>query len=211
MKKQLLTTVLAVSVLGVASVSAAPQTDFWKGDMQASLGLWNASVEDGTGKVDGSKKLNPAVSLSYGLDDGVGIEYNYRNMGLDFKNIKKDDFKDLHGHEHQLNVVYNLQENLAAYAGWRNLGLDKGKTVNGLEFGLRGSYPVADQVDVYGQFGLGTEGFRSWEVGGVYHLNEDVDLNAGYRQSQADVKVGDIADKLKYEGFVVGASYKFNR
>ena len=59
---------------------------------------------------------------------------------------------------------------------------------------------------MYGKAGVGTKKTSTWEAGLGYKVNEDLDINAGYRY--INTKHAD-KENISFQGPVVGLSYRF--
>ena len=194
MNKKLLA-LLAVAAVGVSVAGATPQTQFNKGEFQADLGA--ASVE---AKMDGAKdahKWNFDGGLTYGWSDKTGIQYGYH--GLNTKHLDTD--------MHELNLVRSLNKNVAVYGGYARIhNHDAGGTNNIAQAGVIGKTNLGSKVEVYGKAGVGTKNTTVLEAGLGYKVNEDWDINAGYRYINTKANED---HNVSFQGPVVGLSYRF--
>jgi len=194
MNKKLLA-LLAVAAVGVSVAGATPQTQFNKGEFQVDLGA--ASVE---AKMDGAKdahKWNFDGGVTYGWSDKTGIQYGYH--GLNTKHLDTD--------MHELNLVRSLNKNVAVYGGYARIhNHDAGGTNNIAQAGVIGKTNLGSKVEVYGKAGLGTKNTTVLEAGLGYKVNEDWDINAGYRYINTKANED---HNVSFQGPVVGLSYRF--
>ena len=194
MNKKLLA-LLAVAAVGVSVAGATPQTQFNKGEFQVDLGA--ASVE---AKMDGGKdahKWNFDGGLTYGWSDKTAIQYGYH--GLNTKHLDTD--------MHELNLVRSLNKNVAVYGGYARIhNHDAGGTNNIAQAGVIGKTNLGSKVEVYGKAGVGTKNTTVLEAGLGYKVNEDWDINAGYRYINTKVNED---HNVSFQGPVVGLSYRF--
>ena len=194
MNKKLLA-LLAVAAVGVSVAGATPQTQFNKGEFQVDLGA--ASVE---AKMDGGKdahKWNFDGGLTYGWSDKTAIQYGYH--GLNTKHLDTD--------MHELNLVRSLNKNVAVYGGYARIhNHDAGGTNNIAQAGVIGKTNLGSKVEVYGKAGVGTKNTTVLEAGLGYKVNEDWDINAGYRYINTKANED---HNVSFQGPVVGLSYRF--
>ena len=194
MNKKLLA-LLAVAAVGVSVAGATPQTQFNKGEFQVDLGA--ASVE---AKMDGGKdahKWNFDGGLTYGWSDKTAIQYGYH--GLNTKHLDTD--------MHELNLVRSLNKNVAVYGGYARIhNHDAGGTNNIAQVGVIGKANLGSKVEAYGKAGVGTKNTTVLEAGLGYKVNEDWDINAGYRYINTKANED---HNVSFQGPVVGLSYRF--
>ena len=213
MNKRVLAAFAATAVLGVAVAGATPQTSFDKGETQLDLGAWNVKTtvgyEDNAGndyKFDG--KWNFTGGVTHALSDKLAVQYEYH--GLNSGRLQGGT-AELDGDQHELNVLYSLNKNLAVYAGWTQLKIDgQGfEAKNSVaQIGLVGKAPITDKLDAYGRVAIGSKSTTIWEAGLGYSITDDLDVNAGYRFVNTDTpNVNDSSTTFK--GFTAGLSYRF--
>ena len=172
MNKKLLA-LAAVAAMGISMVGATPQTTFTKGQTQIDLGASN--VENKTAGVSSDKKWNFDGGVTYALGDKTALQYNYQ--GLNVKNGDSDN------RMHEVNVVQSLGKNVAAYAGWANLGGDHFAHDNNIaQVGLVAKAPIGHKLEAYAKGAVGTKDTSLWEAGLGYKVTNDLDLKAGYKQ-----------------------------
>ncbi len=168
---------------------ATPQTQWNQGQWQLDLGAWNPKAEVDSSNFNESdfqektdSKWDFQGGLSYGLSDKWALQYNY--YGLKTKSDNNKSYKT-DGDEHEVNLVYSINKNFAAYAGWNriknDLGGDANDTNNVAQLGLIAKAPLAKNLDFYAKGAVGTKKTTMWEAGLGYSITPDLDINAGYR------------------------------
>lgn len=229
MKKKSLVLAAVMAACATSFAFATPQTQWNQGQWQLDLGAWNpkASVDSGNwyknpfnyryGQEDTNSKWDFQGGLSYGLSDKWALQYNY--YGLKTKSDNNKSYKT-DGDEHEVNLVYSINKNFAAYAGWNriknDLGGDANDTNNVAQLGLIVKAPLAKNLDFYAKGAVGTKKTTMWEAGLGYSITPDLDINAGYRY--LNTKLADGGDStfrnkddanISYKGFIAGLSYRF--
>ena len=196
MNKKLLA-LAAVAAMGISMVGATPQTTFTKGQTQIDLGASN--VENKTAGVSSDKKWNFDGGVTYALGDKTALQYNYQ--GLNVKNGDSDN------RMHEVNVVQSLGKNVAAYAGWANIGGDHFAHDNNIaQVGLVAKAPIGHKLEAYAKGAVGTKDTSLWEAGLGYKVTNDLDLKAGYKQ--INTRLTDD-HSTSFKGFTTGLSYRF--
>ena len=212
MKKKSLVLAAVMAACATSFAFATPQTQWNQGQWQLDLGAWNPKAEVDSSNFNKSNfqektdsKWNFQGGLSYGLTDKWALQY---------KSYKTD------GDEHEVNLVYSINKNFAAYAGWNriknDLGGDANDTNNVAQLGLIAKAPLAKNLDFYAKGAVGTKKTTMWEAGLGYSITPDLDINAGYRY--LNTKLADGGDStfdtkddanISYKGFIAGLSYRF--
>lgn len=206
MKKSIFAVLTALTVCVSGAALAAPQTTFQEGQVQVDAGAMNTKSE--IGALNSDSTWNFQGGITYGVSDKVGIQYQYSGLSTDVND--RDVTK---GNQQEVNVVYSLNNNVAAYAGYNRINNDFGRygssTNNVAQVGLIGKAPLADNLDVYGKVGVGTKDTTTWEAGLSYKATSDLDINAGYRYVDTAGRHSNDAS-VTYKGLVTGISYRFN-
>lgn len=226
---------LALAALAAACVTsfafATPQTQWTQGEWQLDLGAWNpkASVDTNNitrgnlGDVSTDTKWNFQGGLKYGLTDKWALQYNYYGLKTDGNNETYGIYTD--GDEHEVNLVYSINKNFAAYAGWNRIkntfkvegySYSESKTNNVAQLGLLVNVPLATNFDFYAKGAIGTQRTTMWEAGLGYTFGDNWDLSAGYRylntkladEGEYDNTFSDDAN-ISYKGFIATVSYRF--
>ena len=217
MKKKSLVLAAAMAACMTSFAFATPQTTFEQGQAQVDLGLWNVKAASNTdasmnsigniifnnGKTEMStdSKWNFHGGVTYGLTDKWAAQYHYYGL-----KTKVSD-SDINGSQHELNLLYSLNPNIAAYAGWSRINSsDLDFTNNIAQIGVVGKTQLTDKFDLYGKLAVGTRKTSLWEAGVGYQITKDLDLNAGYRS--LNTKRTDD-NNITYKGFIAGLAYKF--
>ncbi len=205
MKKSILTLTAALAVCMSGAALAAPQTAFQQGEVQVDVGGWNPKAE--VGPVSTDSKWNFQGGVTYGLSDKAAIQYQYTDLTTDI-----DDHDATKGNQHEVNLLYSLNKNVAAYAGYSRIDNDFnhiGSSTNNIaQVGLIGKAPLANNLDVYGKVGVGAKSTTTWEAGLSYGVTPDLDINAGYRYLDTEGR-SDDGPSATYKGFITGISYRF--
>ncbi|WP_295238536.1 OmpA family protein [Veillonella sp.] len=228
MKKRALL-LAAVAACVTSAAFATPQTQWQEGQWQVDLGAWNveASADSdklvgalGEGNVTTNDKWNLYGGVTYGIDDRWAVQYNY--YGLETKGNNSTAGLHTDGSSQEVNALYSINKNFAAYAGWNRIdnkikGFGESGSVknNVAQIGIIAKAPLTDKLDVYGKAAIGTKNTTIWEAGLGYSITPDLDVNAGYRY--VNTKLADkgdydvIADdaNISYKGFIAGLSYRF--
>ena len=174
-KRALLLAVVAATVTSAAF--ATPQTQWQEGQWQVDLGAWN--VEAGVdankligegGDVTTGDKWNLNGGVTYGLNDRWAVQYNY--YGLESKGNSETAGIGTDGNSQEVNALYSINKNFAAYAGYNRIknkltydGDSLSKTNNVAQIGIIGKAPITDKLDVYGKAAIGTKNTTIWEAG----------------------------------------------
>lgn len=219
MKKRALL-LAAVAACVTSAAFATPQTQWQEGQWQVDLGAWNTEASYNLDKIDGvggdvstSDKWNFQGGVTYGLNDRWAVQYNY--YGLETKANHETDEAGTDGNSQEVNALYSINKNFAAYAGWNriknsvftDIAEDSySKTNNVAQIGIIGKAPLTDKLDVYGKAAIGTKNTTIWEAGLGYSITDDLDVSAGYRY--VNTKLVDDAN-ISYKGFIAGLSYRF--
>ena len=110
------------------------------------------------------------------------------------------------------NVTYGMDDKWAIqydYAGYVYYGEKydgDGYHTDGVQIGLQGWYPIADQVNLFGKIGLGNNN-QIYEIGAAYKFADDWGLDVSYRWAEYK-DVGDVTD-LQFDGVRAGISTTF--
>ena len=220
-KRPLLLAVVAATVTSAAF--ATPQTQWQEGQWQVDLGAWNTEASADANKLVGEggdfttdNKWNFTGGVTYGLNDRWAVQYNYYGLKTDAKDGIGTD-----GNAQEVNALYSINKNFAAYAGYNRIknkvtadGDNLSQTNNVAQIGIIGKAPITDKLDVYGKAAIGTQNTTIWEAGLGYGITPDLDVNVGYRY--VNTKLTDKCDfgalddaNISYKGIIAGLSYRF--
>lgn len=201
MKKILLTLALAATLTGVSY--ASPQTTFTEGETEINVGMWNTGASSKGYKSSSRWSLNGGVT--YALSDRWAAQYQYNELHT----------KRTEGNTNEINALYSLHPQVAAFAGWNRISmkeyptsvLPKGNAVNQVfQIGVIARQPVTEELDVYAKGAIGTQDTSSWEAGVNMALDRNLELNAGYHFLNTR---GTENRNVTYKGFTAGVSYRF--
>ena len=170
--------VLAAAMALTISVYASPQTEFAKGQWEINAGMWNTKAKTRTYKDNGAWNFNGGVT--YGLNDKAAAQFQYYGLNSD----------DTDGRSHELNLLYSVHPQVALYTGYNHITMSDFPTgVFGAEkrendiaqIGIIARQPINEVLDLYAKGALGSKNTSIWEAGVNFALDENIDLNAGYR------------------------------
>ena len=205
MKKILLVSACLMMLNSV--VGAAPLTDYAKGNTAVDIN-WFPSMHM-TDKYSGSqngkdnadaKRATYSWGLTTGIDGKWAVQYQQFNPKVDRDTANSFNF----GMKTQeFNVLYKVDSNLAAFAGWHQTKYDYASTgvtystekKNVLQVGLIGVTPIAPKMQLFGVVGFGKD-LANYEIGASYDLAKNIDFNLFYRYT----KVKNLASTESYSG-----------
>ncbi len=201
MKKKILSALIATMVVGSVTAMAAP-AEIEEGKWDLTIGSsFSPNTEDNGHDVDGDIGLYG--NITYGMSDDWAIQYDYSHYEYGERSWASK------GDASEVNVLYKLNPNLNAYAGYVYYGEDYGGIgcdTQGFQIGLQGWYPVADKVNLFGKVGLGNNS-QIYEIGAAYELADKWDLDVSYRWAEYK-DIGDVAD-VQFDGVRAGISTTF--
>ena len=217
MKKKSLVLAAVLAACATSFAFATPQTTFEKGKTQVEAGAWDVKastnadssgsyvngyhINGGQTEATTDNKWNFHGGATYGLSDKTALEYHY--YGLKTKGANKT----IDGSSNEVNFLYSMSPNIAAYAGWNRIKSDDLDFKNNVaQIGVVAKTPLTDKFDVYGKAALGSMKTSLWEAGVGYQISKDMDLNAGYRY--LNTKRTDD-NNISYKGFIAGLAYRF--
>lgn len=225
MKRKSLVLAAVMAACATSFAFATPQTQWEQGQWQVDLGAWNPKASIDSNKINGWKKGDVSSDskwdfqggLTYGLTDKWGLQYGYYGL----KTGTNNEMPGTDGDEHEVNLVYSINKNFAAYAGWNRIknsfkdGVNYSNTNNIAQIGLIAKAPLANNLDFYAKGAVGTQRTALWEAGLGYSITPNLDINAGYRY--LNTKLADQGDyskvnddmNISYKGFIAGLSYRF--
>ncbi len=207
MKKIILgTTVL--SLLAASVVYAAPMTSMKQGtgkiDASLSLGSSFKGYEHGDA-IDLDGKTRGRLGVTYGLGDKLGIDYKYVGHA--------GDFYDTSLQSNQLNLMYQFNPNVAAFAGYvhNRFKVGTGKSYgttseSGYQVGILGSMKLAKRTSAWVSIGAGNK-ITAYEIGVGYDLTHNFDLDLFYNNTK--YKGFDEDAEVKTHAVNLGVTYHF--
>ena len=210
--------VLLCTLMAAGVTTASPLTDYSAGKVALDVN-WTPRLDleaDG-GTIDG-KNGNFDYGLTAGLGGKWAIQYRY------FNPVSTDYFVDygsLTGNYHagvrsqEVNILYKLDKNLSAFAGWHQAKLTTNAPGFSLDnkstwqVGLIGTTALGKKTTLYGIVGAGSSLLNA-EAGFAYALAKDLDVNLFYRYKRIDdLKVNDYELDTTTKGFGLGLTYRF--
>lgn len=210
MKMKAVTALAATMTFGASLALAAPVSQVGAGQTAITVGATQSQDKYSNNGYDASTDhdWNVNAGVQHGINDKWALEYQYHN--LDAGNLGKTN-TDVSSDQHEVNGVYKFNDNVSGYVGWDRISADVPgykRTNNIAQAGLRGRYPLADKLDIYGQVGGGTKSTFTYEAGLAYDVNDNFNVNAGYRGLRTDL--GNDTT-YKSNGAVMGLTYKTDK
>ena len=223
MNKKLLTAVVLASMVVASVAGATPMTEFNKGEGQIDIAGWQHGGKfDGNGpKLSGDSKIGFVGTATYAIANKWGLQYGYHDLTTG--DLDKG-LSNLHvgGYQNEVNVLYSFDPHAAAYVGWNQIHInasgsaynnitgetttgDGSKTNNIAQLGIVAKTALANKLDLYGNFAVGTKSTFMGEAGLGYNIAKNLDLNAGYRYLKTSISDADCS----WKGFFVGLSGRF--
>ncbi len=202
--------VLLCTFMTAGVTTASPLTDYSAGKVALDVN-WTPSLDMEVDSLTGDGKSG---NFDYGLTAGLGgkwaIQYRY------FNPVSKD-YGGYHGgiRSQEANILYKLDNNLSAFAGWHQARL----TINAPGFslpskstwqvGLIGTTALGKKTTLYGIVGAGSSLLNA-EAGFAYALAKDLDVNLFYRYKRIDdLRLNDSDIDTTTKGFGLGLTYRF--
>ncbi len=201
--KKIVLGVIAASLLATSSAYAAPMTSMDKGTGKIDAAFTMGSSLKGEGSegqsIDFGGNNRYRLGATYGLGDKLGIDYKYAaHAGNDDSSVQS----------HQLNLMYQFNPNVAAFAGYvHNRAKVQGEsnTQNGYQVGVLGNMKIAKRTTAWASIGVGNK-ITAYEIGVGYDLTKNFDVNLFYNDTK--YKGFDAAD-FKTHGVNLGVTYHF--
>jgi opacity protein-like surface antigen len=209
-KLAVIVAVLLCTFMFAGVTTASPLTDYSAGKVALDVN-WtpNNDIEANGYSIDG-KNANFDYGLTAGLGNKWAIQYRY------FNPVSKD-YGNYHAgvRSQEVNLLYQLDKNLSAFAGWHQAKITTnapGFTLDNKstwQVGLIGTTALSNKTSLYGIVGAGGSLFSA-EAGFAYALNKDLDVNLFYRYKRIDdLKVNDYELDTTTKGFGLGLTYRF--
>ncbi len=203
-------TVLLCTLMAAGVTSASPLSDYSAG--RAALDVnWTPRLDMEAGGLSGAGKSgNFDFGLTAGLGDRWAIQYRH------FNPVSKN-YGGFHGgiRSQEINLLYRLDKNLSAFAGWHRAKITTNHPGLSLPYkgtwqlGLIGTAPVAKKTTLYGIVGAGSNLLNA-EAGLSYALTRELDVNLFYRYRQVDhLRINAVDLDTTVKGFGLGLTYKF--
>ena len=229
----------AVIVLAIASTffggigSASPLTDYTAGKTAIDL-TWRSADINGDNQGDNAdfgKKKGLDWGITTGLGNNFAIQYSDYNVKSKEAVLYQDATEKFSMKSQlktqEINILYKLNDNLAAYTGLVRLSGDNSvkdvlnnvtteqsfdmNTKNKIQLGLVGSTKIAEKTTAYAQLGVASD-YTNWKVGLSQELAPNLELNLDYRRLEAkSLKYAGTNNNIDatVKGFGFGVTYKF--
>ena len=201
--KKIVLGVIAASLLATSSAYAAPMTSMDKGTGKIDAAFTMGSSLKGEGSegqsIDFGGNNRYRLGATYGLGDKLGIDYKYAAHAGDY---------DSSVQSHQLNLMYQFNPNVAAFAGYvhnRAKVQSESNTQNGYQVGVLANMKIAKRTTAWASIGVGNK-ITAYEIGVGYDLTKNFDVNLFYNDTK--YKGFDAAD-FKTHGVNLGVTYHF--
>jgi len=201
--KKIVLGVIAASLLATSSAYAAPMTSMDKGTgkIDAAFTMGSSLKGEGSGgqSIDFGGNNRYRLGATYGLGDKLGIDYKYAAHAGDY---------DSSVQSHQLNLMYQFNPNVAAFAGYvhnRAKVQSESNTQNGYQVGVLANMKIAKRTTAWASIGVGNK-ITAYEIGVGYDLTKNFDVNLFYNDTK--YKGFDAAD-FKTHGVNLGVTYHF--
>jgi len=212
MTKKVLAAVILTSMCVASVAGATPMTEFKKGEAQIDIAGWqHGGVFDkisGT-KYDGDSKIGFVGTATYAIADKWGLQYGYHDLTTGDLNNGRED-SHVGGYQNEVNALYSFDPHAAAYIGWNRIHTNLGGTHNDnnlAQLGIVAKTALADKLDLYGNFAVGSQKTYMGEAGLGYKLSDNLDLNAGYRYLKSSAVMQ--SEDYTWKGFFMGLSGRF--
>jgi hypothetical protein len=192
-------------------VMASPLMDFSQG--KGSIDLTMRNTENSVEGVDFDSKYNFDGAVTFGLGNKWAVQYRYFQPESDNTYIFPGKYA-LKLETNEFNVLYKLDKNLAAFAGFANAkgtlteagwGSASSSTKDLWQLGLVGTAALGDKTTLWASVGAGSD-LTNWEAGVGYAFSAKCEFNVSYRE----FKVNDLdgAD-VKAKGLGFGVTFKY--
>ncbi|MDT8902402.1 hypothetical protein [Anaeroselena agilis] len=235
MKKILL--IVTMLVLGCSVASASPLMDYSAGKVAVDVASRPNQSNDWSGLTSyGGKGGNYDLGLTFGLGDKFALQIAHQKANSKLFTAANQTLTVSNGNTettaNQINILYKLDKNFAAFAGYTHSRTDltfsagsiikgryffvgssaQGKNANGYQIGFVASAPLGDRLTGYAVAGVGNR-IENFEFGVGYALAANTELNLYYRSTKhKDLEFHNITDykyDLKISGIGYGLTFKF--
>jgi len=205
--KKILLGAVALSLLATSAAYAAPMTSMDKGTgkVDAAFSMGSSLKGEGDGEsIDFGGNNRYRLGATYGLGDKLGIDYKYAAHAGDYGSSLQS---------HQLNLMYQFNPNVAAFAGYvhnrveadAKAGGTVSDTENGYQVGVLANMKIAKRTTAWASIGVGNK-ITAYEIGVGYDLTKNFDVNLFYNDTK--YKGFDGAD-FKTHNVNLGVTYHF--
>jgi len=221
MKKKILM-IVAVVVMMASVASASPLTDYSHGKVAVDLTWRNSEVAMNQVEIPNfDKKYNVDLGFTAGLGNNWAIQY--RQFDAKSKDYAVDDGSiNLQLETQEVNVLYKVDKNVAAYAGIMetrgivnesfsgegNMGVFTNKASK-WQVGLVGTAKLAEKTTAYASIGTGKD-LTTWQFGIGQEIGPNLEFNVDYRSIKAkNFELAGRTVDLRAKGLGCGVTYKF--
>jgi len=202
--------VLLCTFMTAGVTTASPLTDYSAGKVALDIN-WTPGLDlEANGETLDGKSGNFDYGLTAGLGGKWAIQYRYLNP------VSKD-YGGFHGgvRSQEVNVLYKLDKNLSAFAGWHQARLTTNAPGFSLpskstwQVGLIGTTALGKKTTLYGIVGAGGSLLNA-EAGFAYALAKDLDVNLFYRYKRIDdLRANAYEIDTTTKGLCPGLTYRF--
>jgi OOP family OmpA-OmpF porin len=209
MTKKILAAVVLAGLCVASVAGATPMTEFNKGEGQIDIAGWqHGGTFDkiASEKRDGDSKIGFVGTATYAIANKWGLQYGYHDLTTGDLDRMGD--KHVGGYQNELNVLYSFDPHAAVYLGWNQIhaNLKDDSTKNNIgQLGIVAKTPLANKLDLFGNFAVGTKSTLMGEAGLGYNIAKNLDLNGGYRYLKTSMNDEDYS----WKGFFLGLSGRF--
>jgi hypothetical protein len=206
--------VLLCTFMFAGVTTASPLTDYSAGKVALDVNWTPNNDMEASSQSYGFSGDGKNANFDFGVTAGLGnkwaIQYRY------FNPVSKDYFGYHAGvRSQEVNILYKLDKNLSAFAGWHQAKLTSNfpgfspDNKSTWQAGLIGTTELSRKTTLYGIVGAGGSLFSA-EAGFAYALDKDLDVNLFYRYKRIDnLKVNDYELDTTVKGFGLGLTYRF--
>lgn len=201
--------VLVACLMMIGSVAmASPLMDFSQG--KGAIDLTMRNTENSIEGEGFEKDYNFDGAATFGLGNKWAVQYRYFQPESD----KTFGVVTLKLATNEFNVLYKLDKNLAAFAGYANakgtlavdgIGSSSSSTKDLWQLGLVGTAAIGDKTTLWASVGAGSD-LTNWEAGIGYAFTPKCEFNVSYRE----FKVNDLDGvDVKAKGLGFGVTFKY--
>ena len=211
MKKIAVILTMLLCIFMTAGVTlASPLSDYSAGKVALDVN-WTPRLDmEANGLSGDGRSSNFDFGLTAGLGNRWAIQYRH------FNPVSKN-YGGYHAgiRSQEVNLLYKLDKNLSAFAGWHQARITASHHGLSLpdkstwQLGLIGTTALAKKTTLYGIVGAGNSLLNA-EAGLSYALTRDMDVNLFYRYKKIDnLKINSVDFDTTVKGFGLGLTYRF--
>jgi len=190
---------------------ASPLMDFSQG--KGSIDLTWRNTENSASGDSFEKKYNLDGAITFGLGNKWAFQYRNFEPKSDNTRIEDDDLT-LKLATNEFNLLYKLDKNVAAFAGYVTMKgtmtlvggeSDSSDTKKMWQGGVMATAPLGEKLNLWGMVGAGNN-LTNWEAGMGYAFSPNAELNVNYRMIKVDELSG---ANVKAKGLGFGLTFKW--